>query len=152
MDDETCISRACPSYPAASDTCTMTCGCLFLADCGKLACVSRRNRWSVQRPVVYLSRGNIPVKTLNADVIREALAGYAVANEVIEAERRKGLATMTDEEARDIDRQLYASWQSLPDWARVGLERLDLFQLESLLAMRRAFQRMAESRTDHESA
>lgn len=92
------------------------------------------------------------MKTLNAVVIREALAGYAVANEVIEAERREGLATMTDEEARDIDRQLYASWQSLPDWARVGLERLDLFQLESLLAMRRAFQRMAESRTDHESA
>jgi hypothetical protein len=82
---------------------------------------------------------------LDLAAIRETLAGYAAANYVIETERIQRLANMTDTEARAIDRDLFAGWTGLPPWTRAGLDRLDLFQLESLLAMRQAFAKMAEA-------
>lgn len=84
-----------------------------------------------------------PQPTLDPVAIREALAGYAVANQVIEAELIEQLASMTDAEARAIDRDLYAFWAGMPAWTREGLERLGPLQLESLLETRHAFEQMA---------
>lgn len=87
-----------------------------------------------------------PQRKLDPVVLREALAGYAIANEFMEAELIQQLASMTDDEARAIDRDLYAFWAGLPAWTREGLERLEPLQLESLLAARQAFERMAKAR------
>ncbi len=84
-----------------------------------------------------------PQRTLDPVAIREALAGYAIANQVIEAELIEQLASMTDAEARAIDRDLYAFWAGMPAWTREGLERLEPLQLELLLATRQAFEQMA---------
>lgn len=86
--------------------------------------------------------------TLDAVVIREALAGYQAANDVVEAERRERLASMTDDEARAIDRELYGYWIGLPGWTKEGLERLEPLRLESLLAVRQAFARLAAALED----
>lgn len=83
------------------------------------------------------------MRTLDPVAIRETLAGYAVADEAIDVERIERLAAMTDDEARAIDRELYAFWVGMPSWTREGLERLEPLQLESLLAMRQAFARLA---------
>lgn len=83
---------------------------------------------------------------LDPTAIRKTLAGYAAANDIVEAERMQRLATMTDTEARAIDRDLFAGWMGLPPWTREGLDRLQLFQLESLLAIRQAFAQMAKTR------
>ncbi len=86
------------------------------------------------------------MSTLNATLVRETLAGYAAANEVTEAERIEWLANLSDDEARAIDRALYASWYGFPAWTKAGLERLEPFQLEGLLTIRQAFARMAAAR------
>jgi hypothetical protein len=92
--------------------------------------------------------GKIPLIKLNArtsmlqeNLIREALAGYARANEVIENERMERLARMTPEQARAIYDELVETW-----WAsasREGSERLDLWRAETLIAVRRAFEQLA---------
>ena len=84
--------------------------------------------------------------TLDATLVRETLAGYAAANDVIEAERIEWLANLSNDEARAIDRSLYASWDGFPAWTKVGLERLEPLQLEGLLTIRQAFARMAAIR------
>ena len=78
---------------------------------------------------------------LQATLIREALAGYARANEVIENERMERLARMTSEQARAIYDELVETW-----WvstSREGSERLDLWRAETLIAVRRAFEQLA---------
>lgn len=87
-----------------------------------------------------------PLSKLDPVLVREMLAGYAIANEFIETELIEQLATMTDEEAHATDRDLYAFWAGLPAWTREGLERLEPLQLESLLATREAFEQMARAR------
>ena len=80
---------------------------------------------------------------LQANPIREALAGYARANEVIENERMERLARMTSEQARAIYDELVGTW-----WAsasREGSERLDLWRAETLIAVRRAFEQLARA-------
>jgi hypothetical protein len=84
-----------------------------------------------------------PQPKLDPVVVREMLAGYAIANEFMEAELIEQLASMSDEDARAVDRDLYAFWARLPAWTREGLERLEPFQLESLMATRQAFEQMA---------
>lgn len=84
-----------------------------------------------------------PQPKLDPVVVREVLAGYAIANEFMEAELIEQLASMTDSEAHTTDQDLYAFWAGLPAWTREGLERLEPLQLESLLAARQAFEQMA---------
>lgn len=84
-----------------------------------------------------------PQARIDPVVVREMLAGYAIANEFMEAELIEQLASMTDDEARATDRDLYSFWAGLPDWTKEGLERLEPLQLESLLAARQAFEQMA---------
>ena len=81
---------------------------------------------------------------LQADAVREVLAGYARANEVIEEERMERLARMTPQEARAIYDDLVKGRRApmSPDQA----ERLDLWRAETLIAVRRAFQALAEAR------
>lgn len=83
-----------------------------------------------------------PQRELDPLVVREVLAGYAVANEVIEAERREQLARMTTDEALRTWRDLVSSFNARPE-LHEGLDQLDLWQIEGLLTVRRAFDRLA---------
>jgi hypothetical protein len=80
---------------------------------------------------------------LQANLIREALAGYARANEVIENERMERLARMTSEQARAIYDELVETWWGSA--SREGSERLDLWRAETLIAVRRAFEQLARA-------
>lgn len=85
-----------------------------------------------------------PQRKLDAAAIREALAGYALANEVIETERQATLAQMTSEDALAIWRDLMKGFNKRPEMCR-DLDRLDLWQVEGLLTIRRALDLMAEA-------
>lgn len=85
-----------------------------------------------------------PQRKLDAAAIREALAGYALANEVIEAERQTTLARMTTEDALATWRDLMRGFNERPEM-RQNLDRLDLWQVEGLLTIRRALDLMAEA-------
>jgi hypothetical protein len=80
---------------------------------------------------------------LQANLIREALAGYARANEVIENERMERLARMTSEQARAIYDELVETWWGSA--SREGSERLDLWRAATLIAVRRAFEQLARA-------
>ena len=83
---------------------------------------------------------------MNRTAVIETLQGYARANDFIEHERIDRLARLTLPEARAIDQDLYSSWRVLPAWTKEGLERLDLFQVEALLIIRRALDALAKSK------
>lgn len=85
-----------------------------------------------------------PQRQLDAAAIREALAGYAIANEVIEAERQTTLAHMTRENAQATWRDLMKGFNERPEMQR-NLDRIDLWQVEGLLTIRRALDLMAEA-------
>lgn len=85
-----------------------------------------------------------PQPKLDAAVIREALAGYALANEVIETERQATLADMTREDALATWRDLMKGFNKRPEMRR-NLDRIDLWQVEGLLAIRHALDLMAET-------
>jgi hypothetical protein len=80
-----------------------------------------------------------------AEALHETLAGYARANSVIEDERMERLPQMTPEQARAIFDQLVEGWESASGSSRTGLERLDLWRAETLVAVRRAFERLAKA-------
>ncbi len=84
-----------------------------------------------------------PRAKLDATVIREALAGYALANEVIEAERQTTLATMTREDALATWRDLMKGFNKRPEMHH-NLDRIDLWQVEGLVAVRHALDLMAK--------
>ena len=84
-----------------------------------------------------------PQGTLDPVAIREALAGYAAANDVAEAERGEQLARMTDAEALAIWHDLADSYNGRPE-LHENLDRLDLWQVEGLLTIRRALDRLAD--------
>ena len=73
--------------------------------------------------------------------VRETLSGYTRAAAVMEQERMACLARMTPEEARAIYDDLCRSWAV---WGQErGLERLERFRLETLLAVREAMARLS---------
>lgn len=82
---------------------------------------------------------------MEGTVIREALAGYAMANEVVEGERVARLQQMTLDEARAIWRDLVAGWEAAPQTTD-GLERLAMWRVETLVAVRQAFEKVAHAR------
>jgi hypothetical protein len=83
--------------------------------------------------------------SVSKDVLRETLAGYAAANEVIEQERAERLARLTPEEALEMARDLEASWEASAA-AHEGIDRLESWRLETKLKVRRAFEAMARTR------
>lgn len=77
-------------------------------------------------------------------VIREALAGYQAANAFVEAERREQLAQTTSAESWAQWRDLVSSFNARTNWHE-NLDRLDLWQVEGLLEIRRALDLLADS-------
>jgi phytoene/squalene synthetase len=86
-----------------------------------------------------------PEHVLEPAAIRETLAGYAAASEIVETERQRMLARLTREEALAIWRDLMKGFNEHPERQR-HLHRLDLWQAEGLVALRRALDRLAEAR------
>ena len=76
--------------------------------------------------------------------IAEMVRGYARADVFMERERMARLAAMTPEESRAIFDELTAAWDAVAD-NETGLERLAEWRLETVLAVRAAFQKMAEA-------
>ena len=95
---------------------------------------------------IPLTKLNVRTSVLQENLIRETLAGYARANEVIEAERMERLASMTPEESRAIYDDLVDFWWNSA--AREGSEHLALWRAETLIAVRRAFEQLARARGD----
>ena len=85
----------------------------------------------------------IPHVSLQPEMIRETLAGYAAANEIIENERIERLARMTPEEAHAIYDDLVNGWR--PPASAEERQRLDLWRAETLIAVRRAFDQLAQA-------
>ena len=77
--------------------------------------------------------------------VAEALEGYARASAFIESERIERLARLRPEEARAEFDELTEGWEALPDKGD-GLERLELWRVETLIAVRRAFEKMAREK------
>ncbi len=78
-------------------------------------------------------------------VVREALAGYAAASQVIEAERAARLARMTPAEARAIFDSLVATGTQT-EIPQSELQRLDRWRMKTLLEVRRVFEQLARAR------
>jgi hypothetical protein len=76
--------------------------------------------------------------------ITEILRGYARATAFIEQERRARLASMTSEESKAIFNELVAGWEAVAAREQ-GLERLDSWRLETILAVRAAFTKLAKA-------
>ncbi len=75
----------------------------------------------------------------------EMLKGYARANAWLEIERMERLASMTADEARAIFQELNAGWESLAE-SEEGLDRLDPWRVETLVAVRHAFRQLAKAK------
>lgn len=83
----------------------------------------------------------------NKKRIRETIAGYAAAAEVIEEERIERLRRMTVEESRADYAAILAFNRSYRNDAdREGLERLEKWRLDEMVAMRRTFEVVARGR------
>jgi hypothetical protein len=78
-------------------------------------------------------------------VVIETLQGYARANLWLETERMERLARMTPNEARAIFQELNASWEAMSE-SEEGLERLDPWRIETLVAVRYAFKQLAKAK------
>ncbi len=83
---------------------------------------------------------------LDATLIREAMAGYALANEMIESERQVSLAQMSRNEGWTIWRSLMQGFNQHRAMHH-NLDRLDLWQVEGLVELRRALDLMAARQT-----
>ena len=87
-------------------------------------------------------------ETMDRQQIAEMLRAYGRAAPVLEAERLRWLARLTPQEARAIYESLYEAWEhggrrGGGDWAT-----LDRWRLETKLAAREAFARLAASRSE----
>lgn len=82
----------------------------------------------------------------NKQLIRETMAGYAAAAEVIEQERIERLRRLTDEEARADYAALVNIHRLFRNEAdREGLERLDNWHLQEKIALRQVFEKVARA-------
>lgn len=78
----------------------------------------------------------------SAPTLREALAGYALADEVIGRERAAWLERLTAEESLASFQELWRAWScSTPDGDLAALDRL---KIEGLVERRRRMDRFAE--------
>jgi len=77
--------------------------------------------------------------------INEILAGYARADEFLEKERRQRLANMTPEDSRAIFNELVEfGWRTMAD--DEGARRLQSWRLETKIAVRKTFEKLARSK------
>lgn len=80
-------------------------------------------------------------------LIREMIAGYAVANEIIEQERIERLRRMTIEQARADYAALFNFHQLFNNKSdQEGLRRIEDWHIQEKIAMRRAFETVARGR------
>lgn len=86
----------------------------------------------------------IEPRAIDKRVIREALAGYAVAAEVIEQERIEQLRRMTPQESWQVFAVLLERGRSFAGDRR-SLEVFEAARLDNLLFIRRVFERLARS-------
>ncbi len=70
------------------------------------------------------------------------IEGYARADAFMEQERMERLARLTPEQARAEFSDLTEGWEALPDKGK-GLEQLEMWRVETLIAVQRAFEQMA---------
>ena len=77
--------------------------------------------------------------------IAQMVEGYARADAFIEQERMDRLARLTPEEARAEFDALVESWEARPVKGE-GLERLEMWRVETLIAVRQAFERLARAK------
>lgn len=82
---------------------------------------------------------------------RQQIAGmiraYSRAAPVLEAERLQWLARLTPQDARSIYESLYEAWEHGGRRAGGDWTTLDRWRLETKLAVRQAFARLAASRS-----
>ena len=77
--------------------------------------------------------------------IAEMVEGYARADAFMEQERMERLARLTPEQARAEFDALIEGWEALPDKGE-GLERLEMWRVETLIAVQYAFEQMARAK------
>jgi hypothetical protein len=83
---------------------------------------------------------------LDREIVLKTLRGYAIVNQITEAERRARLKTMTDAEAREIFDSLYDTWKRTGKQAGGDWEALARRELEDKIRVRRAFEALARRR------
>ena len=86
---------------------------------------------------------------LDKKIVTDTLAGFAIANELIEQERIERLKRLTPEEARATFADLvatYRRWSAANHEANdEGLRRLERWRLQEKIAVRQAFDRIAQA-------
>ena len=87
-------------------------------------------------------------ETMDRQQIAEMIRAYGRAAPVLEAERLQWLARLTPQEARAIYESLYEVWERGGRRAGGNWRTLDRWRLETKLAVREAFARLAASRSE----
>ena len=77
--------------------------------------------------------------------IVQMIEGFARADAFMEQERRERLVHLTPKQARAQWDDLTEGWEALPDKGE-GLERLEMWRVETLTAVRQAFEQMARAK------
>ena len=89
---------------------------------------------------------NISMSTLNKDLVRQTLRGYAEVNEIASAERAAALAQITRRENWAIFNILYDTWKRTGQRADGNWEALAEQRLAEAIALRQAFETVARQR------
>ncbi len=80
---------------------------------------------------------------LDREITLQTIKGYAIVNQITEAERRARLKTMTDAEALEIFASLYDTWKRTGKQAGGDWEALTRRRLEHKIRVRQAFEALA---------
>jgi hypothetical protein len=86
---------------------------------------------------------NMDMSTLNKDLVRQTLRGYAEANEIAAAERAATLAQITRRESWATFTVLYDTWKRTGQQAGGDWEALAEQRLAEDIALRKAFEMAA---------
>ncbi len=102
--------------------------------------------WDKRAQELYLNQVDyntaMPSK-LDRETVLQSIKGYKVVNEIIDAERRSRLKTMTDEEARKVFASLYETWKRTGKHAGGDWEALARRKLEQRIQLQQAFELLA---------
>ncbi len=78
--------------------------------------------------------------------VAEMMRAYGEATPFLEAERAEWLSRLSHHDARALSEYLYAIWERGGRRAGGDWDALDRLQVEELVAVRRAFARLARAR------
>ena len=78
--------------------------------------------------------------------VAEMMRAYGEATPFLEAERAEWLSRLSPHEARALSEYLYAVWERGGRQAGGNWDALDQLHVEELVAVRRAFARLARAR------